>query len=372
MPEDSKQLIQHLLHQMLEKNASDLFLVAGSKASLRIGKEIIPIGEEALMPQKLAEIAQTIMQPDQLAALHKTRESNFAISLPGLARFRVNAFFQRDSIGFVLRRIETHVPSLESLHLPPILQDFIMAPRGLVLVVGATGSGKSTALASMIDYRNHHMSGHILTIEDPIEFVHRHQKSVVSQREVGVDTESYATALKNALRQAPDVILIGEIRSADTMEAALSFAETGHLCLSTLHSANTVQAIERIINFFPSERRDQLYMDLALNLRAIVALRLIPKKDGHGRIPATEILINTPTVEGHLFQGEVEALRDLVGRSVQSGMHTFDQSIYDLFNQGAIGYEDALRYADAPNDLRLKLKLEGSGPQSDKPNFDIL
>jgi twitching motility protein PilU len=324
------------------------------------------------MPQKTAAIAQAIMQPEQFKDFLKAKELNFAISLPGMARFRVNAFFQRDSIGFVLRKIETSIPTLETLNLPPILHDFIMAPRGLVLIVGATGSGKSTAMASMIDHRNRNLSGHILTIEDPIEFVHRHQKSVVTQREVGVDTESYDTALKNALRQAPDVILIGEIRSADTMAAALSFSETGHLCLSTLHSTNTAQAIERIINFFPIERRDQLYMDLALNLRAIAALRLVPKKDGQGRVPASEILINTPTMASHLFRGEVEAIRDLLSRSTQMGMQTFDQCLYDLFRKGAVSYEDALRYADAPNDLRLKLKVESLGPQSDKPHFDIL
>jgi len=349
-----KATIESFLRQMLEKNAADLFLVAGSQPSLRIGKGLAPLSEDVLMPQNTSEIAQAIMQPNQLETFFQTKELNFAISLPGIARFRVNAFFQRDSIGFVFRRIETNIPTLESLNLPLILQDLIMAPRGLVLMVGATGSGKSTALASMIDYRNRNASGHILTIEDPIEFVHRHQKSVVTQREVGVDTESYAMALKNALRQSPDVILVGEIRSADTMEAALSFAETGHLCLSTLHSTNTAQAIERIINFFPTERRDQLYMDLALNLRAIVALRLLPRKDSQGRIPATEILINNSTIEGHLFRGEIEAIRDLVARSTQVGMCTFDQSIYELCKKGLISYEDAIRYADAPNDLRFE------------------
>jgi len=304
-------------------------------------------------------VSPQILNAVYRSEFEETQECNFAISLPGLSRFRVNAFTQRGSVGVVLRVIRADIPKFEELNLPPILQDIAMTKRGLVIFVGATGSGKSTSLAAMIGHRNENSHGHIITIEDPIEFVHNHGNCIVMQREVGVDTDSYEIALKNTLRQAPDVILIGEIRARETMEHAIAFAETGHLCLSTLHANNTNQALDRIINFFPEERRQQLLMDLSLNLKGLVSQRLIPTVSGEGRVAAVEIMINSPLMADLIFKGEVHEMKDLMTRSTELGMQTFDQALFDLFENGQIKYEDALRNADSVNDLRLRIKLEG-------------
>jgi len=293
-----------------------------------------------------------------------SQEVNFAISLPGVSRFRVNAFTQRGTMGMVLRVIRSDIPNFEELGLPPILQDIAMTKRGLVIFVGATGSGKSSSLASMIGYRNENSFGHIITIEDPIEFVHQHRNCIVTQREVGVDTESYEVALKNTLRQAPDVILIGEIRDRQTMEYAIAFAETGHLCLTTLHANSTNQALDRIINFFPEERRPQLLMDLSLNLKSVISQRLVPLKGGEGRVPAVEVMLNTPLMSDLIFKGNVHEMKELMSKSNEYGMITFDQSLFDLYEEGYITYEDALRNADSINDLRLRIKLKGKDSQS--------
>jgi len=303
------------------------------------------------------------MNDKQAAEFEEHQEVNFAISLPGVARFRVNAFTQRGSHGMVLRTINSEIPTFEQLHLPPVLKDISMTRRGLVIFVGGTGSGKSTSLAAMVGYRNENSYGHIVTIEDPIEYIHDHKNCLVTQREVGVDTESYEIALKNTLRQAPDVILLGEIRDRETMDYAIAFAETGHLCLSTLHANSTNQALDRIINFFPEERRPQLLMDLSLNLKAVVSQRLIPRADQKGRVPAVEVLINTPLMSDLIFKGEVHEMKELMAKSGEQGMKTFDQALFDLYEEGLITYEDALRNADSVNDLRLRIKLESKRSQ---------
>jgi twitching motility protein PilU len=303
-------------------------------------------------------LVRSIMNDKQLSEFESTQECNFAISLPGVSRFRVNAFTQRGSVGVVLRVIRSEIPKFEDLGLPMILRDVAMTKRGLVIFVGATGSGKSTSLAAMVGYRNENSKGHIITIEDPIEFIHNHKSCIVTQREVGVDTDSYEVALKNTLRQAPDVILIGEIRDRETMDYAIAFAETGHLCLSTLHANSTNQALDRIINFFPEERRQQLLMDLSLNLKGIVSQRLIPKAQGDGRMAAVEIMLNTPLMSDLIFKGQVHEIKELISKSNEQGMNTFDQALFDLFESGSITYEDALRNADSVNDLRLRIKLE--------------
>lgn len=346
-----------LLKMMVEKGASDLFITAGVAPSLKVHGEIKPVTEGVLTTEQARDVVMSVMNAHQRSEFERTLECNFAIGVAGLGRFRVNVFQQRNSIGMVLRRIQTEIPKLEDLGLPPILQDISMTKRGLVIFVGGTGTGKSTSLAAMIGYRNQNSSGHIISIEDPIEYVHRHQSCIITQREVGVDTESFETALKNTLRQAPDVILIGEIRDRETMSHAIAFAETGHLCLSTLHANSANQALDRVINFFPDDRRGQLLMDLSLNLKAVIAQRLLPRADGKGRCAAIEIMLNTPLMSDLLLKGAVHDIKGLMTRSTESGMQTFDQALYDLYQQGDITYEDAVRYADSANDLRLMVKL---------------
>jgi twitching motility protein PilU len=342
---------------MVEKGASDLFITVGVAPSLKVHGEIKPVTEAVLSPEQARDVVMSVMNAHQRSEFERTRECNFAIGVVGLGRFRVNVFQQRNSLGMVLRRIQTEIPKLEDLGLPPILKDISMTKRGLVIFVGGTGTGKSTSLAAMIGYRNQNSCGHIISIEDPIEYVHRHQGCIITQREVGVDTESFETALKNTLRQAPDVILIGEIRARETMSHAIAFAETGHLCLSTLHANSANQALDRIINFFPDDRRDQLLMDLSLNLKAVIAQRLLPRADGKGRCAAIEIMLNTPLMSDVLLKGAVHEIKALMTRSTESGMQTFDQALYDLYQKGEITYEDAVRYADSANDLRLMVKL---------------
>lgn len=354
-----------LLRTMLSKDGSDLFITSGAPPSMKVNGKMMPITNQPLSPSHTQVLVRSIMNDKQSAEFEKHMECNFAISLPGVARFRVNAFTQRGSSGMVLRVINSEIPKFEDLGLPNVLSDIAMTKRGLVIFVGGTGSGKSTSLAAMVGYRNHNSYGHIVTIEDPIEFVHSHGNCIITQREVGVDTESYEIALKNTLRQAPDVILIGEIRDRDTMDYGIAFAETGHLCLSTLHANSTNQALDRIINFFPEERRPQLLMDLSLNLRAVISQRLIPRADGKGRVPAVEIMINTPLMSDLIFKGEVHEMKELMKKSNEAGMKTFDQALFDLYESGQITLEDALRNADSVNDLRLRIKLESKRGQSD-------
>ena len=357
----AEKFVFDLLRLMLGKKASDMFITAGFPPAMKIDGKMTPISQQVLSPQQAREIARSIMNDKQTAEFDGTNECNFAIGMPGVARFRVNAFVQRGSVGLVFRTITTKIPKLEELGLPDVLKDIAMTKRGLVIFVGGTGSGKSTSLAAMVGYRNEHSFGHIITIEDPVEFVHEHHNCIITQREIGVDTDSWHIALKNTLRQAPDVILIGEIRDRETMDYAVAFAETGHLCMATLHANSTNQALDRIINFFPEERRHQLLMDLSLNVRAFVSQRLIPKADGIGRAAAIEIMINSPLISDLIFKGDVHEIKEIIGRSRELGMQTFDQALFDLHESGAISYEDALRNADSVNDLRLKVKLHGKG-----------
>ncbi|MFA5731106.1 MAG: PilT/PilU family type 4a pilus ATPase [Acidithiobacillus sp.] len=349
-------VLDDLLVLMVEKNGSDLYLTVGSPPVMKVDGRTVPLGTEMLKPGQVLNLAKEILGMERLQEFQHEKEINMAISVPEVGRFRVNGFFQRGELSFVLRAIKTQIPSLEQLRLPPILKDLAMTSRGLVLFVGSTGSGKSTSLASMVQYRNQNAAGHILTIEDPIEFLHRNAKSIVNQREVGIDTLNYERALENALREAPDVILIGEVRSRDTMDHAIAYAETGHLCMSTLHANNANQAIERIINFFPEDRKKQLLMDLSLNLRAVVSQRLLPVKGQSGRIAAMEVLINTPAIGDLIYKGEVGLLKDAMSRTNDVGMQTFDQSLLQLFMDGLVEYDDALRAADSQNDLRLAIK----------------
>ena len=354
-----------LLRMMVQKDGSDLFITAGAVPSIKVDGKMTPLSNQSLSPQHTQILVHSIMNDRQMAEFDASQECNFAISLPGVSRFRVNAFTQRGSAGVVLRVIRSDIPEFADLDLPPILKDVAMTSRGLVIFVGATGSGKSTSLAAMVGYRNENSKGHIITIEDPIEFIHNHRNCIVTQREIGVDTESYEIALKNTLRQAPDVILIGEIRDRETMDYAIAFAETGHLCLSTLHANSTNQALDRVINFFPEERRAQLLMDLSLNLKSIVSQRLIPRSDGEGRVPAVEVLLNTPLMSDLIFKGHVHEIKELMAKSNELGMHTFDQALFDLYESGRITYEDALRNADSLNDLRLRIKLESKGSRKE-------
>ncbi len=349
-----------ILKLMSEKKASDLFITVGMPPCMKVHGRISPISKAKLTEEQTRELVFGLMTPAQREEFTNTNECNFAISAKGVGRFRVSSFIQRDSVGMVLRRIENQIPTMEQLLLPPIIKDLAMTKRGLVMFVGATGTGKSTSLASMLEYRNRNSSGHIVTIEDPIEFTHNHAGCIVTQREVGIDTESYQVALKNTLRQAPDVILIGEIRTRETMEHAIAFAETGHLCLSTLHANNANQALDRIINFFPEDRHNQVFMDLSLNLRAIVAQQLIRRPDGKSRRPAAEILINTPLASDLIRKGEIHKLKELMKRSTEHGMMTFDQALYNLYSEGEITYDDAILHADSANEVRLMIKL-GSG-----------
>ena len=350
-----------LLRMMVQKEGSDLFITAGAVPSMKVNGKMTPLSNQSLSPQHTQVLVRSIMNDRQMAEFDSTQECNFAISLPGVSRFRVNAFTQRGSVGVVLRVIRSDIPEFADLDLPPVLQDVAMTSRGLVIFVGATGSGKSTSLAAMVGYRNENSKGHIITIEDPIEFIHNHRNCIVTQREIGVDTESYEVALKNTLRQAPDVILIGEIRDRETMDYAIAFAETGHLCLSTLHANSTNQALDRLIYFFPEERRAQLLMDLSLNLKGIISQRLIPSADRQGRVPAVEVMLNTPLMSDLIFKGNVHEIKELISKSNELGMQTFDQALFNLFESGQISYEDALRNADSLNDLRLRIKLESKG-----------
>jgi len=347
-----------LLKLMVSKQASDLFITAGVAPSIKINGKVVPVTQRALNPEKAREVVLSIMNEEQRKEFSRTHECNFAISAHGVGRFRVSAFQQRNHIGMVLRRIETKIPTTDELRLPPILNDIAMTKRGLVIMVGATGTGKSTSLAAMIGYRNRNSTGHIISIEDPIEFVHHHDKCIVTQREVGIDTESFEVALKNTLRQAPDVILIGEVRTRETMEYAIAFAETGHLCMCTLHANNANQALDRILHFFPEDRRDQLLMDLSMNLKGIVAQQLLPTPDGKGRRAAIEVMINTPLMSDHIRKGEIHLLKELISKSNEQGLQTFDQALYKLFKAGEITYDDALLHADSANDLRLMIKLD--------------
>src|SRR6187551_3058269 len=355
--EQAIKLVQDLLRRVVERKASDLFITAGFPPAVKIDGEIRPQTERALTGDQSAVLVRSIMNDRQSKEFDATKECNFAIAPPGIGRFRVSAFMQQGQVGCVIRMINPTIPSFEELDLPPVLKDVVLSKRGLVLVVGATGSGKSTTLAAMIDHRNRTSAGHIITVEDPIEYVHPSQMSLVSHREVGTDTHSWRHALKNTLRQAPDVILIGEIRDAETMENAIAFAETGHLCLGTLHANSSSQTIERIINFFPDERRNQLLMDLSANLRAIVSQRLVRKEKGEGRKAAVEILINTPTIAERIFKGEFHELKTIMARSRELGMRTFDWALFELYNEGHISYEEAIRNADSANELRLNIKL---------------
>ncbi len=350
--------IDRLLSLMVEKSASDLFITAGIPPSIKLHGRIVPVTTTPLSPEKARETVLSTMNDKQRNEFAEKKELNYAISVRGVGRFRASAFFQRNLAGMVLRRIETNIPKIDDLGLPEIIKELAMVKRGLVIFVGATGTGKSTSLAAMIGHRNRHSKGHIISIEDPIEFIHQHQGCVITQREVGIDTESFDVALKNTLRQAPDVILIGEVRSRETMDHAIAFAETGHLCLCTLHANNANQALDRIIHFFPADRHSQLWMDLSLNLKAIVAQQLIPTPDGNGRRACLEVMLNTPLASDLIRKGHVHELKELMKKSTELGMQTFDQALYDLYDAGEITYEDALAHADSPNDLRLMIKLK--------------
>lgn len=355
----AEKFVFDLLRLMLGKKASDMFITAGFPPAMKVDGKMTPVNSQVLSPQQAREICRSIMNDKQAAEFDATNECNFAIGIPNVARFRVNAFIQRGSVGLVFRTITSKIPTLDELDLPEVLKDIAMTKRGLVIFVGGTGSGKSTSLAAMVGHRNEHSYGHIITIEDPVEFMHEHKNCIITQREIGVDTDNWHIALKNTLRQAPDVILIGEIRDRETMDYAIAFAETGHLCMSTLHANSTNQALDRIINFFPEERRQQLLMDLSLNVRAFVSQRLIPKIDGIGRVAAIEIMLNSPLIADLIFKGDVHEIKSIIGRSRELGMQTFDQALFDLHEAGKVSYEDALRNADSVNDLRLRLKLEG-------------
>jgi twitching motility protein PilU len=355
----AEKFVFDLLRLMISKKASDMFITAGFPPAMKIDGKMTPVSPQVLSAQQAREIARSIMNDKQSSEFEASNECNFAIGISGLARFRVNAFVQRSSVGLVFRTISTKIPKLEDLGLPEVLKEIVMSKRGLVIFVGGTGSGKSTSLAAMIGYRNENSYGHIITIEDPVEFVHDHKNCVITQREVGVDTDNWHIALKNTLRQAPDVILIGEIRDRETMDYAIAFAETGHLCMATLHANSTNQALDRIINFFPEERRHQLLMDLSLNIRSIISQRLIPKIDGVGRVAAIEILINSPLISDLIFKGDVHSIKEIIAKSNELGMQTFDQALFHLLELGQISYDDALRNADSVNDLRLRVKLHG-------------
>jgi len=358
-----KEALEKLLITMMENKGSDLFITAGWPPSIKVDGVIHPAGKQPLTVPQVRDMVHLLMNDGQREEFRRTKECQFAISRDKIGRFRVSALVQRDSPAMVLRRIETRIPTIEELKLPPVLRDIAMTKRGMAIFVGGTGTGKSTSLAALISYRNRHSTGHIITIEDPIEYLHEHDGCIITQREVGVDTESFDIALKNTLRQAPDVILIGEIRTRQTMEYAIAFAETGHLVLATLHANNANQALDRIINFFPEDSRNQLLLDLSLNLKAVVAQQLAPRKGGRGRRAVVEVLINTPLVGDLIRKGEVHKLKDLMKRSRDLGMVTFDQALYDLFTEGEISYEDALKYADSANEVRLMIKLQGGEEQ---------
>ena len=350
MSEEGIELVG-FLRTMVDRKASDLFITAGKQPCIKVHGKLHPLAEQPLTPHQSKELVLNSMNPSQREAFEKTYECNYAISVSGLGRFRVSCFYQRNAVGMVIRRIEMRIPTIEELKLPAVVKELAMIKRGLVLFVGATGTGKSTSLAAMLGYRNRNSSGHIITIEDPIEFVHRHEGCIVTQREVGIDTESYDAALKNTLRQAPDVILIGEVRARETMDQAIAFAETGHLCLATLHANNANQAIDRILHFFPEDRRPQTLMDLSLNLKGVVAQQLLPTVDGKARRVAMEVLLGTPLVQDYIRNGDVHKLKEVMKESTNLGMRTFDQSLVELYHAGEISYENALRYADSSNEI---------------------
>ena len=355
--EQASKFINDLLRLMASRNGSDLFLTVDFPPAIKVDGKVTRVSPQPLTGQHTLALARSVMNEKQAAEFERTKECNFAISPMGIGRFRVNAFMQQGHVGMVMRTIPRELPTIDGLGLPPVMKEIAMTKRGLVIMVGATGSGKSTSLAAMVDYRNENSYGHIITIEDPVEFVHPHKNCIVTQREVGIDTDGWEIALKNTLRQAPDVILMGEIRDRETMEHAVAFAETGHLCITTLHANSANQALDRIINLFPEERRQQLLMDLSLNLKGIVSQRLLPKEEGKGRIAAVEILLNTPLISELIFKGEVAEMKDLMKRSRELGMQTFDQALFDLYECNQITLEDALRTADSVNDLRLQVKL---------------
>lgn len=362
--DQATKFINDLLRLMVSRKGSDLFLTAEFPPAIKVDGKVTKVSPQPLTAQHTLQLARSIMNDKQAADFERTKECNFAIAPQGIGRFRVNAYIQQGAVALVLRTIPATLPTIESLELPPILKDVVQTKRGLVILVGATGSGKSTSLAAMIDHRNETTYGHIITIEDPVEFVHPHKNCIISQREVGLDTEGWESALKNTLRQAPDVILMGEIRDRETMEHAVAFAETGHLCMATLHANSANQALDRIINFFPEERRAQLLMDLSLNLKAIVSQRLLPRQEGKGRVAAVEILLNTPLISDLIFKGEVGEIKEIMKRSRELGMQTFDQALFDLYEWGRVTYEDALRNADSVNDLRLQIKLNSERARS--------
>ncbi len=362
--EQAVRLTQNLLRKMVEREGSDLFITAAFPPAIKVDGTIHKATDTPLTADQAAIMVRSIMNDKQIKEFDATKEANFAIAPQGIGRFRVSAFIQQGMVGAVLRTITTEIPTLEDLELPPILKDVVMNKRGLCIIVGGTGSGKSTTLAAMIGHRNENSRGHIVSIEDPVEYVHPHKGCVITQREVGVDTESWHAALKNTLRQAPDVILIGEIRDKETMEYGIQFAETGHLCLATLHANSANQALDRIINFFPEERRQQLLMDLSLNTKAFVSQRLIPREGGIGRVASMEILLNTPLIQDLIFKGEVGQIKEIMAKSTRLGMQTFDQSLFALYEEGTITYEEAMRNSDSKNELRLRIKLESKRDSS--------
>jgi len=362
--DQASKFISDLLRLLITRGGSDLFVTADFPPGIKVDGKIVKVSAQPLLPAHTMALARAIMNDKQAAEFERTKECNFSISPGGIGRFRVNAFLQQGKVGLVLRVIPATVPTLDGLSVPTVLKDISMTKRGLCIMVGATGSGKSTTLAAMVDWRNENSQGHIITIEDPVEFVHPHKNCVVTQREVGIDTESWEAALKNSLRQAPDVILMGEIRDRSTMDQAVAFAETGHLCLATLHANSANQAMDRIVNFFPEERRAQLLMDLSLNLKAIVSQRLVPRQDGKGRIAAVEVLLNSPLIADLIFKGEVAEIKEVMKKSRNLGMQTFDQALFDAFESYLITYEDALRNADSLNDLRLQIKLNSQRARS--------
>ena len=369
--EQATKFMYDLLRALLAKKGSDLFLTHGFPPAMKVDGKMSPVSQTPLTNQHTQMLARSIMNDKQAAQFEATKECNFAINPAGIGRFRVNAFIQQANVGIVCRVITTEIPNFEGLLLPPVLKDVAMTKRGLVIFVGGTGSGKSTSLAAMVGYRNENTHGHIITIEDPIEYVHPHKNCIITQREVGMDTDSWESALKNTLRQAPDVILIGEVRERETMEHAIAFAETGHLCLCTLHANNSNQAMDRIINFFPEERRAQLLMDLSLNLKAVISQRLLPVKEGKGRVPAVEVLLNSPLISDLIFKGDIHEIKEIMKKSREIGMQTFDQALFDLYEAGRISYEDALRFADSTNEVRLAIKLHGREAKERDPVRDI-
>ena len=371
--EEMKKFIHGLLNHLVQSKGSDLFITAGFPPAMKLDGKLTPITDKPLTADHTALIARALMDDKQAEEFDNTKECNFAISLAGVSRFRINAMVQRGAAALVCRVITSQIPKFDNMNLPPILKQVVMEKRGLVIFVGGTGSGKSTSLAAMIDYRNENSHGHIITIEDPIEFVHPHKNCIITQREVGVDTENWFAALKNTLRQAPDAILIGEIRDRETMDYALAFAETGHLCMATLHANNSNQALDRIINFFPEERRTQLLNDLSLNLKGFISQRLVPKPDGKGRVAAVEVLLNSPLIAELILNGDIHGVKEIMARSRDLGMQTFDQSLFDLYEAGHIAYEDALKNADSVNDLRLNIQLNSKrGRNNEKSGIDSL